>query len=1007
MVFGGLYSYSNLGRLEDPEFTIKDALIITRYPGATAEEVEQEVSEVIERAVQQLGQLDEVQSRSQAGLSTVTATIKDSYDKATLPQVWDELRRKVGDAQSQLPPGAGPSMVNDDFGDVYGVFFAITGDGYTYAEMEKVAEFLQRELLLVQDVAKIDIIGEIPERIYVEMSREKMAQFGIPKEAIYDALGGKNLVTDAGRVHVGSEYISLRPTGEFNSIEEMGELLIGSGAPGAAGSRLVPLKDIAQIRRGYKDPPDFMLRVDGAPAIGLGISTVSGGNVVVMGEGLTRRMEELAPTIPFGIKFHKISIQSEAVAESISGFVVSLMQAVLIVVAILMIFMGLRPGILIGAILLITITGSFILMDMQGIILERISLGALIIALGMLVDNAIVITEGMLVRIQRGEDKIEAANKVVGQNSTPLLGATVVAVLAFAAIGTSKDSTGEYCRSLFQVIMISLMLSWLTAITITPLLCTMFFKPRPKTEDGDSDPYKGVFFRVYRQALIFCLRRRWMVVGVMIALLAASIVGFGKIEQSFFPDSTRPQFMVDFWLPEGTHIRDSERQAKSVEDYLRDIEGVTSVATFVGGGPPRFLLTLAPERPNTSYSFFLVSVDDYKKIVGMMKKIQTDLEANFPEAISLPYQFMLGPGDPAKIQTRFIGPDPSVLRRLSEEAMAVLHEDGGFVGAQTDWRGMVKTLRPVLAEAQARNAGIGRPAVAKLLQESFDGTMVGLFREGEDLLPIFSRPPDRERSDVAEIRNLQIWSPRAGRNIPLGQIIEGQETAFENSIIMRKNRSRTITVKCNPRTGNASTALARVKEKIESIEMPDGYRMEWGGELENSADAQGALAKTIPLFIFLMILVVIFLFNAFRQPLIIWLCVPLAIVGVTAGLLISGQPFGFMSLLGLLSLIGMLIKNAIVLIDEIDLEIREGKAPYDAIVDSGVSRLRPVMMAAATTVLGMIPLLFDAFFVAMAVTIMAGLTFASILTLLVVPVLYSLFFRVDTNPGLVLLCHSP
>jgi len=998
-VFGGLFSYMRLGRLEDPEFTIKTAVVMTQYPGATAEEVEQEVTEVIERAVQQLGQLDDVESQSQKGLSIVTVNIKDKYDKSTLPQVWDELRRKVGDAQSKLPPGAGPSVVNDDFGDVYGVFFALTGDGFSYKELEDIAEYLQRELLTVQDVAKIVFFGNRPERIYVEMSRQKMAQFGVPKEVIYKALSEKNLVADAGKVHVGTEYIQLRPTGEFASAEAIGDLLITQGGILPEGDRkFITLKDIATIKRGYQDPPNAILRTDGQPAVALAISTVQGGNVVTMGQALQKRMQELAPTLPFGIEFHKISIQSESVVTSIKGFVTSLWQAIVIVIIVLMIFMGFKSAVLIGLVLLITILGTFIIMDYNGVMLERISLGALIIALGMLVDNAIVITEGMMIRIQAGDEKRKVVREIVGQNAIPLFGATVIAVLAFAAIGTSQDSTGEFCRSLYQVILYSLMLSWVTAVTVTPLFCSMTFKPNPKNVAGESsNPYDKGFFKVFRGFLALCLRFRWIILLLTGGTLAAAIIGFGQVKQSFFPDSTRPQFQVDLWLPQGTHIYNTEQEAIKAEAYLRGLEGVTHVYSSIGQGMPRFLLTYTAEKTNSSYAYMLVEVDDYRKIGGLIQKAQTDLETQFPDAIPIVYPFMLGPGDATKIQVRFSGPDRTVLRELSDQALQIMHEDGQLIGIQTDWRDKVKDYRPILADVPARNNGIQRPDVAVVLQEAFDGKVAGVYREGKNLIPIVSRPPEAERLVISDIKNLIIWSPVAGRQIPLQQVIAGFQTVLDDSVIFRRDRQRTITAKCNPREGMASVALARIMPKINAISLPEGYKMEWGGEYENSADAQSALASKIPLFVIMMILIVIFLFNNLRQPLVIWLSVPLAIIGVTAGLLLTGQPFGFMALLGLLSLVGMQIKSAIVLIDQINVDMRDGKHVYDAILDSGVSRMRPVMMSAATTVLGMAPLLFDAFFVAMAVTIMAGLTFATVLTLVVVPVLYAIIYNVKPS----------
>ena len=993
---GGIFSYFHLGRLEDPEFTLKDALIVTSYPGATAEEVEREVSDVLEKAVQQLGQLKEVESLSQQGLSTLQVTIQDSYTSKKLPQVWDELRRKVSDAQGELPSEAGPSVVRDDFSDVYGVFLAITGDGYTNKELEQAADYLQRELLLVQDVAKITLYGIIPERIYLEMSREKMAKFGIPKQLIYQALAQKNVVADAGQADVGNETISLRPTGIFDSVEDIENLLISQSLQGTLSStenRILRLGDIATVTRGYQDPPQTIFRVDGQPAIGLAVSTVTGGNVVVMGNALDKRLQEILPNLPFGIELHKVSMQSESVTTAITDFVVSLIEAVLIVIAVLMLAMGLKSGLLIGTVLIITICGTLVIMNISGIIMERVSLGALIIALGMLVDNAIVITEGMMIRIQRGEDKLKSAIAVVGQNALPLLGATFITVLAFGSIGLSDEKAGEYCRSLFQVILISLMVSWVTAVTITPLFCTWFFKPTSGSH-ADQDPYQSPFFQIYRKFLLFCLHRKWIVMFCMVALLAVSLVGFQYLEQNFFPNSIQPKFQIDVWLPEGSQIRETETTVKQIEEYLTNVEHVTGMVSCVGRGAPRYTLTYSPESLNSCYAYILVSVDDYREIESMRQTIQQDLEQKFPETIPLVYKMRLGHGSATKIQARFSGSDTKVLRALADKAMDIMHDDGGLIGIQTDWRGMVKAYQPVLAEVPARNYGIDNADVASALQETFDGKIIGVYREREDLIPIVSRPREKEHQDITDIPNIQIWSPVALENIQLHNVTSGYNVIYEDSKIVRRDRKRTITVKGNPFVGNASTVLARIMPKIDAIELPPGYELEWAGEYKDSNEATQSILGTFPLFILLMVLIVIFLFDALKQPLIIWLCVPLAAIGVTAGLLAASQPFGFMSLLGFLSLTGMLIKNAIVLIDQIELEIREGKAPFQAIVDSGVSRMRPVVMAAATTVLGMIPLLFDAFFVSMSVTIMAGLSFATVLTLIVVPVLYLIMFRV-------------
>jgi multidrug efflux pump subunit AcrB len=598
----------------------------------------------------------------------------------------------------------------------------------------------------------------------------------------------------------------------------------------------------------------------------------------------------------------------------------------------------------------------------------------------------------MLIRLQKGEEPEQAASAVVKQSAWPLLGATLIAILAFAAIGTSDDSTGEFCRSLFQVVMVSLLLSWVTAVTVTPLLCVMFLRP-PDSGATAVDPYAGGFYLTYKNFLRACIGKRYLSVSVVVIVFAVAVWGFGKVDQSFFPGSTRPQFMVDLWLPQGTHIDDTTAVVAEVERYLQEQDGVTHVTSLIGQGGLRFLLTYTPEKLNGAYAQLLVDVDDYRLIEGLGFQIEADLAERYPGILSYASKFQLGPGSTGKIQARFSGSDPNELRRLAGEAQTILHADPDSKGIRTDWRQRVKIVRPVLAEEQANLNGITRPMVAAALKEGFQGVTSGIYREGDLLLPIIVRAAEARRTDVASAANLQIWSPSAQAMIPLRQVVSSFETAFEDEIVNRKNRKRTIIVYGDPDKGFASALFARVRPKIEALKLPLGYELEWGGEYEDSGNAQAALAASIPMFVMMMILVTIVLFNSLRQPLIIWLCVPLAVIGVTAGLLSTNQPFGFMALLGFLSLMGMLIKNAIVLIDQINLELEAGKDLLLAIVDSGASRLRPVAMAALTTALGMIPLLLDAFFVSMAVTIIGGLLFATVLTMVVVPVFYAMFYR--------------
>jgi multidrug efflux pump subunit AcrB len=1028
MVVVGLISFNNLSMLEDPEFTIKEAAVLTPYPGASAAEVEAEVTNVIEKAIQQMGQLEWLESRSARGMSQIKVRIQDKYDQATLPQVWDELRRKVNDARRKLPPGAGPSIVNDDFGDVYGVYVAITGEGYTYKEIYEYAKFLQRELLHAQGVKRIELYGVQKEVIYVEMRREKMSELGISQQNIYDALASKNLPVESGYLTIGKEYIPVNPTGEFKSEKEFSDLLVRGR--GAGSESLVYLGDVADIRRGYQDPASNYLRFDEKPAVGLAISTVQGGNVVTMGEALEERFKALTSLAPLGMDLNVIYLQTDAVIKSINGFLVNLAEAVGIVVIVLLIFMGLRSGLIIGAVLLVTIMGTFIFMDMQNVTLERISLGALVIALGMLVDNAIVVTDGMRMKMNQGVDALKAAREVVGQVGVPLLGATLIAVAAFAAIGTSQDSTGEYCRTLFSVILISLTLSWVTAVTTTPLLCKTFLKTVPK-DDGQSgeqkDPYGGRFYQLYRGLLSASIRFRWITVAIVIGMFILSIVGFGYVKNSFFPDGTSPMYYIDFWFPEGTHIDETSQHMKKAEEYLLKDEDTKHVVTFIGGGQIRFLLIYTPESAYSSFGQALIQVDDYRKIPDLIKKAQNDLEEIFPQAIINTRVFALGPSTGGKIQLRINGPDPTVLRQLADKAEGILLDDPNSKGVRNEWRTKLKVVRPQMDEARARRVGIERPELAQAIASATQGTTAGVYREKDELLPIVARAPKPERIDLTNLEGIQAWSPAAQRMIPVGQVVNGFRTEFEDPYIWRRDRTKMIKIHTDHREGLPSELFARVKPKIEKalgvdvegklgkaidpekwtaetipVKYKDkiplkgvpGYYISWGGEAEDSSKAKTSLAGYIMIFFSLMILMVILLFNSIKKTLVIWLTVPLSIIGVTAGLLMFRQPFGFMSLLGLMSLAGMLIKNAIVLIDQIDVEMSSGNKPFQAVVDSGVSRLIPVSMAALTTILGMLPLLQDAFFIAMAVTIMFGLGFATVLTLVVVPVLYAIFYRI-------------
>jgi len=986
-----------MSRLEDPEFTIKKALVVTPYPGASPSEVEDEVTDEVETAIQQLGQLDEMESKSERGMSTITVEIKDRYDADTLPQVWDELRRKVNDVQRRLPPGAGPSIVLDDYGQVFGVYLVLYGDEFSAAELKEQADKLKRELLLVDDVARIEIQGERREAIYIEPIRERLAHLGISPSEIVAKLQQRNLVTDTGRVKIGSEFVAIDPTGEINTVKEFETLTF------SYKGKQFYLRDIAHIRRGYVDPVSNMIRYDGKNAIALGISTVHGGNVVTMGEALDKRLAELKKDLPLGMQIGVISHQATSVNHAIHNFMISLLEALAIVIAVLLLFMGMRSGLLIGFILILTIMGSFVFLKPMGVALERISLGALIIALGMLVDNAIVIVDGILVEVKRGKSVREGAITTVKQSAMPLLGATLIAILAFAAIGTTDNSTGEFCRSLFYVIAISLFLSWVTAVTITPLLAVMVMKKVKPEESGinnsnHSEPFSNKFYQLYKALLRNCIRFRWVSAILVAILFVISLLGFGHVKQSFFPPSTRPQFMVDVWLPQGSHIETTEKQVEKLENWLKKQDGIGHISSFVGRGGLRFLLTYQPEQPNPSYAQLLVDVDDPSQISHFIEKTEEYMEKEMPDVLGYGVKFELGPGGKGKIQARFLGDDPQVLRQLAAKAEAIMRKHPNAKGIRTDWRQRVKLLRPQLVDERANLLGIEKRELSRVIRQAYQGLTVGVYREGDLLLPIIVRGADNDRSSVSQLDDIQIWSPVARKRVPINQVISGVKLEFEDEILMRLDRKPVITAFCDPVQGPASALFKDLRSEIEAIPLPDGYELKWYGEYKNAKDANEALAKGVPFFFLMMVLITIILFNSLRQPLVIWMCVPLALIGVTFGLLVTDHPFTFMALLGFLSLSGMLIKNAIVMVDEINVQLTTDKDVIDAIIDSSASRIMPVAMAAATTILGMIPLFFDDFFASMSVTIVFGLMFATILTLIVLPVFYAIVFRVKYIP---------
>ncbi|MCC5825925.1 efflux RND transporter permease subunit [Alkalimonas sp.] len=986
---GGLWALATIGRLEDPAFTLKEAIVMTPYPGATAEEVEREVTEKMESAIQQLSQLKRISSKSMPGMSEIRVEIQDKYDGRQMPQIWDELRRKVSDIRPQLPAGVLPPMVNDDFGDVFGIFYAVTTEGFSDREIRELATFLRREMLTVPGVAKVQTAGEPEEAIYVEIPHERLLGLGLPPAAIVDTLQSENAVASSGSVLIGDKRVRLVNKPGLDSVAAIEQVRIGN--PGS--TEQLSIYDVAEVRREAVETPSKLIRFNGQPAFTLAVAGLSDANIVDVGKAVDQHLASLQAQIPLGVTLQPIYQQHMVVEKAINDFIVNLTLSVLIVIAVLCLAMGWRVGLVVGATLLLTVLGTVFFMRLWHIEMERISLGALIIAMGMLVDNAIVVAETMLIKMQRGMHSRQAASEAAGRTQIPLLGATVIGIMAFAGIGLSPDATGEFLFSLFAVIGISLLLSWVLAMTVTPLFGHYLFKPA--SGSASVDPYAGRFYGHYARLLQLALRHRWVTISVLVLLTVSSVAGFGRIQQVFFPASNTPIFYVNYYLPQGSDIHATARDIGHIEDFMLQQAEVVSVSSFIGGGASRFMLTYAPEQPNAAYGQLIVRTQHRDEIPPLMQRLRQQLPHELPQGTLYTQQLMFGPGAGAKLQVRLSGANEAELRRYAQQVEGIMRASGGITDIRQNWRQRELVIVPDFNEERARVAGVNRTDLAQTLELATTGVQSGVYREADRQIPIVVRPPAHERLSVDNLHDRMIWSSVDNSYIPITQVIDGLQTHSEEARIHRRDRVRTLTVEAEPRLGiTADQALRQIKDQLMQLELPTGYRLTLGGEYEDSAEAQASLANQLPLSFLVMLVISILLFGSLKQPLVIWLIVPMAICGVTAGLLLSGLPFGFTSLLGFLSLSGMLMKNAIVLVDEIDLQLKQIPDQIEAIVQASVSRIRPVILAALTTILGMLPLLWDAFFNSMAVTIMGGLAFATILTLVAVPTFYAVVFNI-------------
>lgn len=897
----------------------------------------------------------------------------------------------MGDAARQFPPGVVTPFVNDDFGDVFGFFFAISGDEFSNPELVRYAEQLRRELVLVPGVGKVAIGGALTQQINVDISLSKMAARGITLNQLSAQLSRLNVVSSAGEIPSGTESIRLHPTGEFESIDELADLIVTPPGVGAA----TRLRDIATLSRGLDASPASIYHANGRKAVTMGVSFIPGVNVIDVGHALEAKLEQMSAEKPAGIHIDLFYDQAAEVGHSVNGFIINFLMALAIVIGVLLIFMGLRSGIIIAFSLALNVLGTLLIMYLWGIELQRISLGALIIALSMLVDNAIVIVEGVLIARQQGSSLMNAISDIIRRSALPLLGATVIAILAFAPVGLSQDSTGEYCKSLFQVLLISLMLSWFSALTITPVLIKwwLFKRDAAPPKADETDPYDKRIYRIYQGVLNALLRRKAPTLVVMAALLVAAIWGFGSVRQNFFPSSSTPIFFVDLWLPYGTDINWTEKMTGDIEKTINGQPGVETTVSTIGQGSMRFILTYSGQRQYSNYAQIMVRMDDQRNIPALTRHVDEYIARNYPQVNASTKRVMFGPSGDSAIEIRIKGPDPDRLRLIASQVDNILTRDPATDSVRNDWQNRSKVIRPQYVTALGRELGVDKQDVDNALEMNFSGSRAGLYREGSDLLPVVVRPPESERLDANHLNNVLTRQ----QYIPLSNVVSGFALEWEDPLILRRDRSRVLTVQTDPDPLSQQTSgdiLARVKPQIDALPLPHGYSIEWGGDAENSSEAQQGLFTTLPLGYLVMFVITVLMFSSVKNAVAIWLTVPLALIGVTPGFLITGIPFGFMALIGLLSLSGMLIRNGIVLVEEIEQQ-KAQQDQHSAIVYAATSRLRPILLTAFTTVLGLAPLLLDVFVQSMAVVIMFGLGFATILTLLVLPVIYACFHRKD------------
>ena len=1000
LLIGGIFSYQKLGQDEDPPFTFRAMVVRAVWPGATAVHMAEQVTDKLERKLQETPHIDKIRSFSKPGETTIILELRESTPPKEVPESWYQVRKKIGDIAGTLPQGVIGPFFNDEFGDTYGSIFALSGDGFTYAEMKDYADFVRQQLLGVPLVAKVEQFGVQNEKINILFSNKKFAQLGVPFEQIVSQIATQNGVEASGVLVTPLENLQVRVTGAIRTTKELEDLQL------RAGNTTFRLGDFATVKRAYQDPPTDKMRFNGKEVIGLGVSMEKGGNIIQLGESLDATVARIRAQLPVGIELERVSNQPAAVTASVSEFIHTLIEAVVIVLAVSFVALGLhtkpklsidvRPGLVVALTIPLVLAITFLFMRMLDISLHKVSLGALIIALGLLVDDAIIAVEMMVRKMEEGLSRFEAATFAYTSTAIPMLTGTLITAAGFLPIGLAKSAAGEYTFSMFSVNAIALIVSWVVAVTFTPYIGFLLLKVKPHGQGhSEHDVFDTPMFRRFRRLVNWCVEFRWTTIVLSLAVFLLGVFGFKFIEKQFFPDSSRPELMVEMWLPEGTSFAANEALVKKFETFVRKQEGVESITSYVGTGSPRFYLPLDQIFPQSNVSQFVVLPIDAAHRERLRLRIEDVFRNEFPEVRGRVKLLPNGPPVPYPVQFQVAGPDIGVVRALADQVKDVLRANPNAVGVNDNWNESIKVLRLDLDQDKLRALGVTSQGVRRTVQTVLTGTTVGQFRETNELIDIVVRQPVEERSTITVLRDTNIPTA-SGRSVTIGQVAR-VEFVWEPGVIWREGREWAIMVQSDVVAGiQGPTVSGQVNEKLADIraKLPAGYRITLEGAAADSSEAEASISANVPLVLFIVFTLLMLQLHSFSRSLLVFLTGPLGVAGAAMALLILDRPFGFVANLGVIALFGMIIRNSVILVDQIEQDIRNGAEAWDAIVEAAVRRCRPILLTAAAAALAMIPLSRSVFWGPMAVAIMGGLLVATALTLLFLPALYAAWFRV-------------